>query len=82
MRARVEWIPTSPDGSRWIGIRVYPQAGAKPLRLYAGRVIRLRNGGYEASVRARRYFYSADIHRAARIVVAHINNIYPSQLPR
>ena len=47
-----------------------------------GYVKRLRSGRYEAYIGGRQRRYCSTMNEAGRVVVAHINNIYPSQLPR
>lgn len=68
----VAWKPVSPTGDRWVA---YHDGN------WQGRVVRIGEFRYEAR-RGARYRVTGSMKDAGRLVVAYVNNIYPSQLPR
>lgn len=74
LKYHVEWVPTGVYGDKFWWANCF---GSN-----RGYVMKTRSGIYTGHAVGSKHFRGKTLKQVARRVVAHINNIYPSQLPR
>ncbi len=72
MKRRVDWVPRNADGTYWSAYH----AGSR-----RGFVLRLQTGIIQATAFGRSNRYLHTMRDAGKLVVAHVNNVYPGRVP-
>lgn len=69
----INWVPSvfGKDGNEWVG---YWDGKVR------GRVRRICEGRYEATMYGRRSVYGGSMRYVAKHVVCHVNNVWPGQV--
>lgn len=79
---RLDWLAQGAPPGRDSYWKAFWRDAPKSRPQYQGYVTRVRPGLCEARAFGGRALYGSTMHAAARRLVAQINNVYPSQLPR